>query len=259
MDYPFLDSQVFGSGFPVVLLHAFPLSHLIWENLQTPPGFQLILPDFPGFGSSPLAPPGLTMTDAASGLLRHLEEKGVKDPVALAGISMGGYWALEFARQFPDRVKGLVLISTKAVADKPEARQKRLEAAEKVEKEGTKALAESMIPVLLGKNTLERKPAVAQKISRWIWDTNPKAVALAQRAMADRRDQTDILPTIKVKSLVLAGSEDAMIPISESESMAKLLPDSKLTILERVGHLLPLESPETFQKSLDEFLFQLTL
>ena len=257
MSFPMIESQVFGEGLPVVLLHAFPLSHLIWENLQSPPGFQLILPDFPGFGASPLAPAGLNLPELALGLEKHLEEKGVKGPVVLGGISMGGYWSLEFARQFPDRIKGLMLFSTKAGADQPEARQKRLEMALKVEKEGTGPLAEAMLPGLLGKSTLERKKLVAKKVSQWIRETKPEAVALAQRAMADRRDQTDLLPRLKMKTLVLAGAEDALIPVSESESMAQLLPDAKLKILQGVGHLLPIESPESFQKSLDDFLLPL--
>lgn len=254
-----MESQVFGEGFPVVLLHAFPLSHLLWENLQTPPGFQLILPDFPGFGESPLATASFTLQEAALGLEKHLQEKGIKGPFVLGGISMGGYWALEFIRQFPGLVKGILLVSTRAGKDQPEARQKRLDTALKVEKEGTAFLAEAMVPVLLGKTTLARNTSLAKTVSRWIWAAKPVAVSLAQRAMADRRDQTDLLPGLKVKTLILAGSEDALIPNSESESMARIIPGAKLKILEQVGHLPPLEAPEIFQKHLDDFLFQLDL
>ena len=243
-----------GSGHPLVLLHAFPLSHLIWKNLQPPAGYQLILPDFPGFGQSPLAHPGFTLADAAESLQNNLKELGVIEPVTLGGISMGGYWALEFARQFPQSLKSLLLISTRAGADKPEGRQKRLASAEKVEEEGTGFLVDSMVPGLLGKTTMVGNKALVQLISDWIRETPPQAVSLAQRAMANRRDQEDLLPKVKVKTLVLAGKEDALIPFSESESMAKTIPNSQLHLLDHVGHLIPLEDPKNFQKILNGFL-----
>jgi pimeloyl-ACP methyl ester carboxylesterase len=90
--------DVRGVGKPLVLLHAFPLSRKLWSQLEPPDGFQLVLPDFPGFGSSPLAPSGLTMMETAQSLQKHLKEKGITGPIALGGISMGGYWALEFLR-----------------------------------------------------------------------------------------------------------------------------------------------------------------
>ena len=254
MEIPVLQSSSVASGKPLVLLHAFPLSHGIWKDLIPPAGYSLILPDFPGFGDSPLASPGLTLADAAKGFENHLQEKGITKPFVLGGISMGGYWAMEYLRQFPERVSRVLLISTRAGVDKPEGRQNRLNMAEKVLREGTEFLIQSMIPGLLGKTTLSDKSEVLNQVSQWIRNTNPKAVALAQRAMADRRDQTEFLPELKVPTLILAGREDTLIPFSEAEAMAKAIPNSKLRILERVGHLIPLEDPPSFQKIVDEFL-----
>ena len=124
MQTPNIQSRSIGSGHPIVLLHAFPLSHLIWSEIQPPQGFRFVLPDFPGFGSAPLAPKGLSLKDAALGLRKHLEESGVEWPIRLGGISMGGYWAMEFVRQFPEIVQDLILISTRPGVDKPENRQK---------------------------------------------------------------------------------------------------------------------------------------
>lgn len=257
MSVPAIISQTRGKGQPVVLLHPFPLSHVIWEHLDPPLGFQFILPDFPGFGLTPLAEVGLTLSEASLRLKGHLEELGVKESFVLGGISMGGYWALEFMRQFEDRVEALVLISTRAGVDSPEGRKKRLDMAEKVEKEGTDGLDVGMLPGLLGITTLDTKPEVVEKVSRWIREASPRAVALAQRAMADRLDQKDLLPNVKVRSLVMAGREDALIPASEAEAMARLIPGSELVIHEKVGHLIPLEGPNEFEGSLREFLFRL--
>lgn len=243
-----------GSGMPLVLLHAFPLSHGIWKSLRPPAGYRLILPDFPGFGESPLAPVGLTLADAAQDLENHLRQKGINEPVVLGGISMGGYWALEYLRQFPRRVAKILFISTRPGADKPEGRQNRLNMADKVVREGTEFLVKTMVPGLLGKATLTQKPEVVDQIARWIRSTKPKAVALAQRAMAERRDQTNLLPGLKVPTLIVAGQEDALIPPTEAQAMAQAVAGSQLKLMESVGHLVPIEDPAGFQKIVDDFL-----
>ncbi len=254
MSYPALKSKIIASGRPLVLLHAFPFSNEIWEGLRPPPGFRVILPNFPGFGSSPAADPGLSLADVAWGLEKHLEETGVTEPIVLGGISMGGYWALEFLRHFPNRITGLILISTRAGIDGPEARQKRIEMAKRVELEGTGFLVNAMIPGLLGKTTRDQGVGIVKAVSGQIAKASPLGVALAQMAMANRRDQNDLLPMVKVKSLVVAGLEDALIPFSEAESLAKSIPGAQLRLIPEAGHLIPIEAPEIFQNLLNDFL-----
>ncbi len=250
-----ITSKTIGSGKPLVLLHAFPLSHLLWQDLVPPPGHELILPDFPGFGNSPLAPSGFSIAEAAQSLEMHMEQKGVREPIVLGGISMGGYWAMEFIRQFPKRIKKILLISTKPGLDKPEAKQNRLKMAERAEKEGVQFLVAAMIPGLLGKTSLANKPDLVGRLTNWIQKTDPAAVALAQRAMAGRRDQTDLMPVLKAKTYVLAGLEDTLIPFPEAEVMAKFIPGCQICLLDGVGHLAPFEDPIRFQKILEAFLF----
>ena len=83
-----IQSIEIGNGQPIVLLHAFPLSHLVWKDIQPPPGYRFVLPDFPGFGSSPIAPEGFTLQEAAKGLQKYLEESGIKEPFLLGGLSI---------------------------------------------------------------------------------------------------------------------------------------------------------------------------
>ena len=93
-----------GSGPPVVLLHAFPLSAAMWEHQYGPLGgvSRLITPDLPGFGRSPAAerePSVDLMADEVKGLLAQL---GL-DAVVLGGLSMGGYVTMAFLRRHPER------------------------------------------------------------------------------------------------------------------------------------------------------------
>jgi pimeloyl-ACP methyl ester carboxylesterase len=253
MALPTIKSFTVGQGKPLVLLHAFPLSHSMWKRLHPPAGHRFVLPDFPGFGFSPLPADAdkIDFTLISQALQEHLKGLGLKEPFALGGISMGGYWAMEFARLFPDSIEKLIFISTRPGVDKPEGRSNRLQMADKVEKEGMTGVAETMTPGLLGKTTLREKPVLAGLVSQWIKDTAPQAVALAQRVMADRRDQTTWLPTLRVKTHLWAGQEDTLIPNVESQAMSKLIPNCEIKIFEGVGHLIPLEDPQSFQTAIN--------
>ena len=252
---PEIRSKTSGQGRPFVFLHAFPLSHELFEDWAGPQGFKRILPDFPGFGLSPTFFGDLDLNQAAQALALHLKQLGVGPKIVLGGISMGGYWAFEFLRLYPDWVERLVLISTRPGVDKPEGRQNRLAMADRVLREGTEFMVEAMTPGLLGKTTLaQTDKKAANRLAAWIRATRPEAVAGAQRAMAQRRDQTEFLKEIQVPTLILAGAEDTLIPPSEAQTMKDLIPGSQLLVVEKAGHLLPMEAPEIFKSSVEEFI-----
>ena len=196
----------------------------------------------------------MTLYQAAQGLADHLNHLHIDQKIILGGISMGGYWAFEFLRLFPEKVQKLILVSTRPGVDKPEGRQNRLNMAEKVLRDGTEFMVDAMTPGLLGKTTLSQGTRVSGRLAQWIKATKPEAVAMAQRAMAQRRDQNDLLKSLTVPSLILAGQEDTLIPASEAQTMSELIPGAQLEIIEKVGHLIPMEAPEVFGDSVEKFL-----
>jgi len=249
------DFKIKGSGKPLVLLHPFPFSSEFWAKLEPFPGYRLILPNFPGFGETPIQTVGYKLSDAAQDLQAHLRKLLTpNEKIILGGISMGGYWAFEFLSRFPDQVEGLILISTRPGIDKPLARENRLKMAERVEKEGCHWLPEAMVQGLLGSTARSNQQPLVDWISREISAVKPQAIALAQRAMAQRIEHTDLLTSIKARTLIMAGQEDSLIPLNEAEQMAKSIPDSDLKVFKTSGHLIPLEEPIEFRKSLEEFL-----
>ena len=246
--------QARGEGRPLVLLHAYPLSHILYDKLLPPPQTQLILPDFPGFGSTPWAEAGWTLEDFARSLQRALEDLGVRQKVVLGGVSMGGYGALEYVRLFPDQVEGLLLAGTKAGLDEETARFRRLEVADKVEREGTGFLLKVMPNNLLGATTIQGNPALLERVRDCVRLAPPRAVAGAQRAMAVRRDQSETLRVLRVPALWLAGAEDQFVSTDEARQNASLSSKIRLQVLDQVGHLVPWESPDQFQNLLNEFV-----
>lgn len=246
-----------GLGIPVVLIHAFPLSSGMWKpqikNLERKG--KVIALDLPGFGRSPREAES-TIPKMAQEVARLLDSIRVNEPAMIAGLSMGGYVAFEFFRQFPGRVKGLGLFSTRAGADTPETRQKRLKIAEEIRQAGLESFAKNILPNLVGKTTLESNPELIREITGMIASNSREGVADALFAMAERRDSTDLFSFIKCPTLIIAGDEDALIPFSEAETMHKQIAGSRFCLIPKAGHLVNLEQPEAFQKAFQKFLTQ---
>ena len=246
-----------GAGTPFVLLHAFPLSSAMWtqDAARFAKMDRVITPDLPGFGRSPRqASPSMTaMADAVS---RLLEQLGLRQPVILGGLSMGGYVALEFLRKFPARVKALALFSTKAAADSPEQRQGRFTLIERLRLEGLKGLPQTMLPRLVGRTTAANHPSVVAEVERLLLAADLEGVIDAARAMAERADARPRLASIACPTLIVAGSEDQVIPPGESRLMAEAIQGAELKIIPQAGHLTNLEQPEAFQAAVEAWLRQ---
>ncbi len=241
------------SGAPLVLLHAFPLDRSLWAGVadRLDGVLALLLVDLPGLGASPLpaaghqagAGAGASLDVSADAVAALLDRLGHRQAV-LAGVSMGGYVALAFARRYRQRVAGLALIDTKAAADPPEARENRERIARAVLGEaGPRALA-PMLDGLLGASTRARRPELVDWVRERLAAAPVAGVAWSQRAMAARPDATDLLRDLRVPVAVVVGEEDVLTPPAQARAMAATAADALLTVLPAVGHLSPLEAPD---------------
>jgi len=245
----------------VVLLHAFPFDRHVWDgviDVLAEADWDVVVPDLRGFGESSYGDDGPDDEPALSWMARDvlgiLDRMGVSAAV-FAGISMGGYVAMEIVRQDPARVAGIALVDTKATADSDEARANRLKVAEQVLASGsTDSLSRAMVPTLLGASSLEERPDVVALVTGWIAAADPQAVAWAQRAMAARPDSLADLASLAVPALVVWGIEDGMSPRAEQDLMVEALRDARLVVVTESGHLSTVEAPEQVADALVTFL-----
>src|SRR5215212_9123848 len=158
-----------GSGAALVLLHGFPLDRSMWRGQAEAlgGGFRVVAPDLRGLGETPLGDVGVSIKGMAEDVAALLDELNL-GRVVLGGLSMGGYVAFEFFRKFPNRVCALVLADTRPQADTEEGRRE-----------------------------------VFERVRAMILGTSPEGAAAALRAMASRRDQTDLLSSINVPTLIV--------------------------------------------------------
>jgi pimeloyl-ACP methyl ester carboxylesterase len=246
-----------GAGPPIVLLHGFPLSRTMWRNqiAELAPTYRVIAPDLRGHGDSPHPEGVYTMDEMADDVDELLDAADITQPVVLGGLSMGGYVALAFMARYPERVRGLMLMDTRASADAPEAaRDREANARAVLEAKSGQPVVEKMVPRLFGKATFEEKPELVEPIRAVMVKTSPQGVAGALRGMAIRPDRRPMLAQIAVPTLVLVGEDDLITPPDEAKGLVGAILHSRLVVIPRAGHMAPYENPVAANRAILEFL-----
>jgi pimeloyl-ACP methyl ester carboxylesterase len=174
-------------------------------------------------------------------------------PFALAGISMGGYVAFEIMRRAPERVSRLALLDTSARADSPEQTARRRGLIELAQKGRFLGVTPRLLPQLVHPDHV-RDHGIANTIVQMARSIGREGFLTQQRAIMGRPDSRPDLGRIRCPTLVLGGRQDAVTPPEVMEEIAAGIAGAKLLLLERCGHLSPLEQPEAVTAALAEWL-----
>jgi 3-oxoadipate enol-lactonase len=243
-----------GDGPALLLVHGFPLDRTLWAHqVATLGGWRRIAPDLRGMGASDTPADGYSITGYADDLVHLLDRLRVGQAV-VAGLSMGGYVALDLLRRHRDRVAGIILVDTRADADSAEGRAGRDAMIQVARTGGSRAVAERMLPRVLGRSTQQTQPTLVEQVREMMARAPVAGVIGALGAMKERADATALLPTIDIPALVVVGQEDELTPPSAARALADAIPSAALTIIPSAGHLSPLEAPTAVSRVLAEFL-----
>jgi pimeloyl-ACP methyl ester carboxylesterase len=266
-------------GEAVVFVHGFPFQASMWEPqipVVTGAGRRAVAPDLPGFGRSAVpADRSAYSIDGYADLIAALVGDLGLGRVVLVGLSMGGYIVLAVARRHPDVLAGLVLADTRADPDTPAGRQTRSDQQALVEERNdVTPLVDGLLTKVLAPggwgvsprqgrrepptNAGPRHAEVGATLGDMMRSTAPAGWIGALEAMKQRRDQTDLLPSIAVPTLVVVGESDVIAPVEVAEAMAKAIPGAQLEVVPDAGHVANLENPEVFNRAFSEFLSTLS-
>jgi len=245
-----------GSGWPVVLLHAFPLNADMWRPQleRVPEGWRFIAPDLRGFGPDAAPPSGPATLDHMAAEVVLLLDRLEIDPAVIGGLSMGGYLTFALFRRAPERFSGMILADTKAQKDTPEGLDGRRQMIDLARTRGASAVADSMLPKLLGSSATRRRPGLADTVRSMIEDAPVPAIVGAVEAMMIRPDSRPELSRISCPTLVIVGEEDVITPVRDAADMQNQIGRSRLVILPEAGHLSNLEAPDGFALAMSDFL-----
>jgi 3-oxoadipate enol-lactonase len=171
----------------------------------------------------------------------------------IMGHGMGGDVALAALKLAPGRFLALGLIDSQTGADTKEGRQGRYKMAEKVAAEGSKIVAEAMLPKLFAANLPAGAPVIEQ-VRQIILNTPSAGIIGSLQGTAVRPDSSEMLSKISAPLLILTGDKDQIIPLEMAKAMAATIPTTTLIVIENAGHMPMLEQPQATTTALRDFL-----
>jgi 3-oxoadipate enol-lactonase len=238
----------------IVLLHGYCGSSAYWEKIvpQLEELGRLIVPDLRGHGRSSAPEEEIYRMDAFAEDLALLLEELQIDGICLFGHSLGGYVSLAFAESYPDRIKSLGLVHSTAMPDSDEAKQNRDKAANAIREGGIRPFVEGLVPKLFAPSHRE---SMADRVTRMIeigTGTSPAGAAATALGMKERPDRRGVLERIDVPKLLVAGSEDGLIPAEKTFTAEG--PEVTRELLEGCGHMSMVEKPSALSERIAAFV-----
>ena len=214
--------------------------------------------DLPGFAASPSGEPqpdvvqphlrGRSLDDCVDRLLAQLPPR-----FSLAGLSLGAIVALALVRRAPEHV-GTPRIAGGQRAGTAAGPAGRLGAQRRMLAEGgtARALQEQLLPVLVAPD--RRGPGLDAVLLAMADEVGEAALDDQLAVQQTRLDERPALSRVAVPTLVVAGAEDALVPVERHEEVRAAVPGAHLEVLEGTGHLSTLEAPHAVAAALSAWL-----
>jgi pimeloyl-ACP methyl ester carboxylesterase len=194
-----------------------------------------------------------TKFETISQIAENILENQAPEHFVLGGLSMGGYIAQEIMRQAPERIKGLILMNTSARKDTPEQTKRRLAVMKTTQSGRFKGVTKHLLPNLIHQDSINNT-LITNVIFDMAQQIGQEAFIQQQQAIINRIDSRNTLKRVNVPACVIVGDSDKLTPPDKAREMATLLPSAELHILEKCGHLSPLECPNDIIEIIVNFM-----
>ena len=247
---------------PLILIHGFISSNLIWSNTLLPlarKGFRVIAPDLPGYGySDKPADAEYTIAEQASAMIGLMDRLKIKKAIVV-GASYGGAIAATMALDYPERVAKLILVGAVTNDDAKKKLLLRLSCLP--------IIGDIATPLFLGSRWILRK-RMQDMYRRMGRPINEKMVASRHHLLATSNTHRAMIRTarrwsanriqreaslIRPPTMLVWGDQDDHIPLADAFQLREAMPNAKLVVFRNCGHLPPAEYPEQFVEVVANF------
>ncbi len=239
--------KIAGNGQPVLILHGWGGSSDSWLSVQrilAENGYQVVAPDFPGFGKSVTPPEPWGVKEYNDFILDFVEELKLGE-FFLIGHSFGGRIAIKFAIQYPERIKKLILCDSAGIKPKPGFKTRIIFWLSRIGNaiftpkhlQRFKDSARNLFYIFLRNRDYVKANGTMKKTIKKVLD----------------EDLLSDLSKIKTNTLIIWGKADKMVPVRYAYIFKEKIENSKLEIMPKIGHSPHLEEPEKFSKILTSF------
>jgi 3-oxoadipate enol-lactonase len=253
-----LDYDVAGTGAEtIVFIHALGVTRAMWwpqvERFQR--DYRVVVYDAAGHDSPPSTGGQPSLADYARDLHGLILGLGIERP-CLVGISMGGMVAQVYAIHYPRELSSLVLACT--TSDYSEDARRQLEQrAATAEREGMAPLVDATLGRWFTPDFREQHPEVVNRIRAMLQIADPRAYAMAARAVA-AVDTREDLPRIAVPTLILRAERDASMGPEAAAALRNGIPRAEIQVIEDAAHLCNVQRPDAFNRAVSDFIRKIT-
>ena len=239
----------------IIFIHGFPFNKGTWENQigLLKERYRVIAYDVRGHGESIASTAQMNINQLSDDLFSFMDAIAVESAI-ICGLSMGGYIALNAALSQPARIEALILCDTQCGADSDQAKKKRMDVIDSIQKDGLSQYAHDSLQKLFCETSLIDKPNEVSSIEQTILHTSVETIVNTLKALAARKETCSRLNQINIPVMILVGESDQITPPEVSQKMQDLITGSTLQVIEKAGHLSNLENPASFNGHLQGFL-----
>lgn len=240
-----------GKGFPLVLVHGFLGSSLMWKPQIDffKNYFRVITPDLPGYGKSNKTKSHNTIQSIANLLLDCLGKKKI-DKFHLLGHSLGGMVVQEMAKKGGDKISKLICYSTGPRGEMPGRFETIDQSRENLRKKGLESTTRSIAKTwfILGEK--------AEHFELCIQSGKETSIEAAENALIAIKEYNGVnnLKLIKNKTLIIWGDKDKSYNLTQAKTLEKNISNSSLVIFEGCAHNVHLEKIEEFNRTVFNFI-----
>lgn len=243
--YQVAGNKVAGKGQPLLILHGWNSSSQAWLKVQknlAQKGFQVFIPDLPGFGNSEEPKTVWDLDHYCNFVLNFASVLGLEKFI-LAGHSFGGRLAIKLASKVPQKIEKLILISAAGLPVRKNFRDYGAMFLAKILKPfswlpGFDFARTIFYKKFLRKTDYLKAEGIMKEIFKKVIEENLES----------------LLPEIKAKTLLIWGREDKITPLQDGLKMKEKIPQAEIEILEGIGHAPNLKDPQLLSQKIGDFL-----
>jgi len=216
--------------------------------------YKILLMDFIFQGQSDKTGEWRDFDTHAKDLKAILDQENLQK-VTIVGISYGSMVAQNFAVNYPEHLKKLILVSTFAHKT-PYYEAIELSWWRALEIGGYSLMLDIMLPSILSENYFSNPMVSIANLKKGRKDLqlSSEAIFNLMRATKERKDFRKELQKIKAPTLIIQGEKDMLLPVHLAEEVHKNIKDSKLIVVKNAGHTLNLEHVEEVSRDINAFL-----
>lgn len=288
--FPLESQKNLKNAYDIILIHAFPFDSEMYvknfedkdfmralDKISSEKGkIRIFLLDMPGFGDSKVfnSKPVdlLPYVNSITEIINYFKIK----KFIIGGCSMGGYIALEYLKNNPNNIEGVLLIDTKPYADTEEQKQNRLNTIKILGKslesysenkrsiiniqqmyekdDKVKFFIDNLYLRIISQSTKHEKPEIAKQILNLMKKQKALGVIHALNGMTGRNDTSIVLKNLKINSLIIVGKNDIITPQEIAIQMKNITSKAVLEIIPSAGHLSNMENLFEFNQRLLKWL-----